>query len=53
MSALPEIPKHLLAPRVPATVRKGPPKEPGWELFLVVRVIQVLIIALLWFLMRK
>ena len=52
MSALPEIPKHLLAPRVPPAA-KGPRKEPGWELFLVVRAIQLLIIALLWFLMRK
>ena len=51
MSALPEIPKELLAPRT-AAVAKGPRREPGWELFLVVRVIQVLIIGLLWLVLR-
>jgi len=51
MSGMPEIPKELVAPRAPRPPRK-PREELGLGLHIVIRVIQLMIIALLWFFLR-
>jgi hypothetical protein len=51
MSGMPGIPKELLAPRKPRPPRK-PREELGLGLHIVIRVIQLTIIALLWFFLR-
>jgi len=51
MSGMPEIPKEFVAPRAPRPARK-PRKELGLGLHIVIRVIQLTIIALLWFFLR-
>jgi hypothetical protein len=51
MSGLPEIPKELVAPRTPRPPRK-PRAELGLGLHIVIRAIQLTIIALLWFFLR-
>ena len=51
MSGLPEIPKELVAPRAPRAPSK-PRAELGLGLHVLIRVIQLLIIGLLWFFLR-
>lgn len=51
MSQLPEIPKELVPPR-PAAKPKKPRAELGLGLHILIRIIQLLLIGLLWFLMR-
>jgi hypothetical protein len=51
MSGLPEIPNEMVAPRAPRAPKK-PRAELGLGLHIVIRVIQLLIIGLLWFFMR-